>query len=203
MPRLFGFMSISYNPARSRHTRLVAMKSLTSIFLFLVAVTFSTPSPATGQAENQAAASPLAPIAFFTTREWTAKLPDRPDGTKISIHARFTWAENHQAIRISNQFIVNGKPMPYIDGLYAWNPPKHVIQFWYADAEGNLSEGTVRGVDGKLVHEFQENHKDGKVESFVARVTPLANGGGWDNEILARGEGGLTPVVSVRYLADK
>jgi hypothetical protein len=93
--------------------------------------------------------------------------------------------------------------MPYIDGLYVWNPQKNAIVFWYADAEGNLSEGTVAVSEGKLVHEFQEIHVDGKVESFVARVIPLASDRGWDNEILARKEGALTPVVKVQYLADK
>lgn len=31
------------------------------------------------------------------------------------IHARFTWTENRQAIRISNQFVTDGKPAPYVD----------------------------------------------------------------------------------------
>ena len=197
-------MSIFYNHIGRRRSRLEGMKSFASplIHSLVVAVAMSC-VVAEPLGKNAASTSPLAPLAFFTNHEWTAKLPDGPDGKTVSIHARFTWAENHQSIRISNQFIVNGKPMPYIDGLYVWNPQKKIIMFWYADAEGNLSEGTVTLSEGRLVHEFQEMHGDGKVESFVARVSPLANGGGWDNEILARKEGGLVPVVKVQYLADK
>jgi hypothetical protein len=179
------------------------MKSLTALFSHGLVLSLSAIGLAADSVPGPNPASPLAPLAFFTTHEWTAKLPDGPDGRKVSIHARFAWAENHQSIRISNQFIMNGKAMPYIDGLYVWNPQKRAIVCWYADAEGNLSEGTVTVSEGKLVHEFQEIHGDGKVESFVARVTPLADETGWDNEILARKGDGLVPVVKVQYLADK
>src|ERR1043166_7553523 len=100
--------------------------------------------------------SPLNPIAFLTLHEWDAKLPDSPDGKKVKIHAQFTWAQNRQAIRISNQFVKDGKPTPYIDGLYAWDPQQHAIVFWYVGADGALTKGTVKMEDGKLVHEFQE-----------------------------------------------
>jgi hypothetical protein len=181
------------------------MKSLTALFLswFVMSLTVAGLAADPAPSAPPVPASPLALLGFLTTHEWTAKLPDGPDGTKLSIHARFAWSENHHAIRISNQFIVNGTPTPYIDGLYVWNPQKGAIVFWYAGADGNLSEGTVKMSDGKLVHEFQEMHGDGKVESFVARVTPLADAAGWDNEILARKEGGLTPVANVRYVPDK
>src|SRR6202043_3046673 len=81
----------------------------------------------------------LEPIAFLTAHEWDARLPDSPDGKKMKIHAQFTWAQNRQAIRISNQFVTDGKASPYIDGLYAWDPQQHAIAFWYVDAKGSLS----------------------------------------------------------------
>ena len=150
-------------------------------------------SPAT------APSSPLAPLAFFTAHEWDAKLPDSPDGKKMSIHARFTWAENRQAIRISNQFMIDGKPAPYIDGLYYWNPEKRALMFVYTDAKGGLYEGTVRLEGDKLVHEFQEIHADGKTDLLLARVTPHGTES-WDNAIFARKDGALTPLVQVQYL---
>src|SRR6202040_1924206 len=106
--------------------------------------------------ESATTPASLGPIAFLTTHEWDAKLPDSPDGKKMKIHAQFTWAQNRQAIRISNQFITDGKAKPYIDGLYAWDSQQHMIVFWYVDAAGSLSKGTVKVEDGKLVHEFQE-----------------------------------------------
>jgi hypothetical protein len=147
----------------------------------------------------KAPAAPLAPLAFFTAHEWDAKLPDSPDGKKMSIHARFTWAQNKQAICISNQFVIDGKPLPYIDGLYFWNPEKRAIMFVYSNAEGGLFEGTVRIEEGKLVHEFQEIHPDGKIDQLLARVTPHDTDS-WDNAIFARKDGALTPLVQVQYL---
>jgi hypothetical protein len=169
-------------------------------FLLGIGVAAIAASPARGQtpAPTPTASSRLSAIAFFTAHEWDAKLPDSPDGKKMKIHAVFTWAQNRQAIRISNQFVTDGKASPYIDGLYAWDPRQHAIVFWYVDAKGSLTTGTVKMEDGKLVHEFQETQADGKTSSFVARVTPQGDRA-WENEILARKENGLVPIVKVRY----
>src|SRR5450432_2885305 len=166
--------------------------------LFLIAASLSVLICAEAQAAEPTTAASLSPLAFMTTHEWDAQLPDSPNGKKMKIHAVFTWAQNGQAIRISNQFVTDGKPMPYIDGLYAWDPRRHAIAFWYVDAEGSLSQGTVKMEDGKLVHEFQEVHGDGKSADFTARVTPHGDAG-WENEILARKPDGLTPIVKVHY----
>jgi hypothetical protein len=143
-------------------------------------------------------AEQLKPIAFLTGHEWEAKLPDSPDGKKKKIHARFTWSQNRQAIRISNEIAIDGKASPYIEGLYAWDPQQRVIVFWYVDAKGSLTKGTVKSEDGKLTHEFQEAEPDGKTADYVARVTPYGNEA-WDNEIFARKGEELTPLVKVRY----
>lgn len=140
----------------------------------------------------------LSPLAFLTAHPWDAELPAAPDGKKMKIHAIFSWAQNHQAIRISNQFVTDGKAMPYIDGLYAWDARQHAIVFWYVGADGNLSEGTVKVEDGKLIHQFQEIHRDGTTADFVARVTPHGNDA-WDNEIFASKGGALAPIVKVHY----
>jgi hypothetical protein len=149
-------------------------------------------------AQTSTTPAELQPIAFLTTHEWEAKLPDSPEGKKKKIHARFTWSQNHRVIRISNELVTDGKASPYIDGLYAWDPQERVIVFWYVDARGSLTKGTVKMEDGKLAHEFQETEPDGKTAGYVARVTPLGNEA-WDNEIFARTANGLTPLVKVRY----
>jgi dipeptidyl aminopeptidase/acylaminoacyl peptidase len=156
--------------------------------------------PVCGQTPTPAPPASLNPIAFLTAHQWDAKLPDSPDGKKMKIHAQFTWAQNRQAIRISNQFVTDGKPSPYIDGLYAWDPKQKAIVFWYVDAKGSLSTGTVKMEGGKLVHEFLETQPDGKTAAYVARVTPQGDRA-WENEILAWKDNALVTVVKVRYEA--
>ena len=168
--------------------------------VMLVGATLFAVLPLNGQTPAASLPAELGPIAFLTAHEWDARLPDSPEGKKRKIHAQFTWTQNRQAIRISNQFVTDGKPSPYIDGLYAWDPQQHVIVFWYVDAKGSLSTGTVKVEDGKLVHDFQETQLDGKTATFVARVTPQGDRA-WENEILARKENTLTAIVKVRYEA--
>jgi dipeptidyl aminopeptidase/acylaminoacyl peptidase len=175
------------------------LKSLPKLFVVIASTGLATIN-AGGQTPASSSPAPLFPIAFLTSHEWDAKLPDSPDGKKMKIHAVFTWAQNRQAIRISNQFVIDGKGTPYIDGLYAWDPKQHAIVFWYVDAKGSLSTGMVKLEDGKLVHEFQETQPDGKTAAFVARVTPQGDRA-WENEILARKENTLTTIVKVRYEA--
>jgi hypothetical protein len=204
-PGLFAQqMSISYNHLTASTARIRFMNQTTiSKLLFVIAALVATTLQLQSQSPAPTAQSPLAPIAFLTAHEWDAKLPDSPDGKKVKIHAQFTWAQNRQAIRISNQFVKDGKPMPYIDGLYAWDPQQHVIVFWYVGADGAFTKGTVKTEDGKLVHEFQETQPDGKTADFIARVTPQGDQG-WENEIFARKEKDLRPIVKVHYaIADK
>jgi hypothetical protein len=171
--------------------------SVVLTLLFFVAVAACAQPPVAGEKESR-----LSPIAFLTATDWLAKLPKREDGKTIAIHAHFAWAENRQAIRVSNQFVIDGKPAPYIDGIYFWNPQTQTIEFVWSDAEGNLSRGSVTPADGKLVHDFQVTHSDGKSDSYVARVTPQSDGS-WTNEILAKKNGNLSPVVQVSYIPEK
>lgn len=153
-----------------------------------------------GQPSSSQPSPNLAPIAFLTAHEWEAQLPDTPVGKKKKIHAQFTWAQNGQAIRITNQFITDGQPSPYVDGLYAWDPRQRTIVFWYVGADGSLTTGTVKSEGTQLVHNFQQTEPDGKTAEYVARVTPHGTDS-WENEILSRGEKGLTSIIKVEYRA--
>jgi hypothetical protein len=184
-------MSISYNHSRRPAARLTAMKIIRVGLIGIVTlaaphVRAETPAPA------------LRDLAFLTAHAWNATLPDSPEGKKQHIHAEFTWTKNGQGIRVSNQFVTDGKASPYIDGLYAWDPHQRLIVFWYVDAQGGLTRGTVKVEGGQLVHEFQETSADGKTADFVARVTPHGEET-WENEIFARTDAGLKSVVKVRY----
>ena len=167
--------------------KVVALIGACAVALLCTHAQTSTPS-----------AVALESIAFLTAHEWDANLPDSAEGKKKKIHARFTWTQNRQAIRISNELVIDGKASPYIDGLYAWDPQQRVIAFWYVDAKGSLTKGTVKMEEGKLVHEFQEIESNGRTADYVSRVTPHGSEA-WDNEIFARKGNGLTPLVKVRY----
>jgi hypothetical protein len=56
------------------------MKSSTAFYSFSFAILGSALGLAADPVENKVPATPLAPLAFFTTHEWTAKLPEGPDG---------------------------------------------------------------------------------------------------------------------------
>ena len=103
-----------------------------------------------------------------------------------------------QAIRISNQFVIDGNPRPYVDGLYAWDPWQKAIVFWYVDPQAGLTIGTVQMEEGKLVHAFEEITADGKSAAYVAKVTPHGEAS-WENEIFVRRGNDLAPIVKVRY----
>jgi hypothetical protein len=192
-------MSIFYNHREWRGGRIRSMKQtqiskVAAVYgaCAIAAVFVHAETPATSTT------TALEPLAFLTTHEWDAKLPDSPEREKKKIHARFTWAPSRQAIRISNEIVIDGKASPYVEGLYAWDPQQKRIVFWYVDAKGGLTKGTVKIQAAKLVHEFQETESDGKTLEYVAKVTPHGNEA-WDNEIFARKGESLTPLVKVRY----
>ena len=194
-------MSIFYNHRAAQSGRMRSMKRM-QISKMVALIGAGAIAILCAHAQTSApSAVALEPIAFLTAHEWEAKLPDSPEEKKKKIiRARFTWTQNRQAIRISNELVTDGKASPYIDGLYAWDPRRRVIVFWYVDAQGCLTKGTVKMEQGKLVHEFQETEPDGRTADYVSRVTPHGNEA-WDNEIFARKGNGLTPMVKVRYEA--
>jgi hypothetical protein len=116
----------------------------------------------------------------------------------MKIHAQFSWSESRQAIRINSKFVTDGKARPYVEGFYAWDPQQRVIAFWYVDAEGSLTKGTVKIEGEKLVHEFEQIRGDGKSSMYVANVTPHGDQG-WENEISSRDGAELKSLVKVRY----
>ncbi len=193
-------MSIFYNNANRAPARVPGMRfTYICPVLLLNTVTFLSAQPTVSTMASPA----LSAIAFLTKHEWEAKLPESSDGKKIKIHAQFTWSQNGQAIRISNQFVTDGKTRPYLEGLYAWDPQQRAIVFWYVNAEGSLTKGRVKTEDGKLVHKFDQVTRDGKSSAFVANVTPQGEQA-WENEIFERLGSQLKPMVKVRYeIADQ
>jgi hypothetical protein len=171
------------------------IKHLTVSFAF-----FTLPMHAFSAESLAAPGEKLSPLAFLTAHEWEAKLPDSPDGKKLSIRAHFAWGENHQAIIFHSAFVTDGKLKPYVDGIYVWNPEKHAIAMIYSDGEGTLTDGTVQVKEGKLVHEFRQIHLDGKVDVYASQLTPQGTEK-WTNEIFAHKGDQLTKMVELQYVA--
>ena len=191
-------MSIFYN--RFAPVPISIPNIMKSLYLLRISLVLTLLGWTTLQAESPAGsnAAQLQPLAFLTAHEWQAILPDSGQGNKMKIHSHCTWSSNGQAIRIFSEFITDGRARPYIDGLYAWDPQQRVIAFWYVDAQGNLTKGTVKTEGATLTHEFEELSGDGKSAAYLANVTPHADDS-WDNEIFARNPEGLKPIVKVRY----
>ena len=169
--------------------------------LFLFAI-LSITSPVFPADSPDAPGARLGVLSFLTAHDWEAKLPDSPDGKKRSIHAHFAWAANHQAIVFNSAFVTDGKPMPYVDGMYVWNPQKNAIEMIYSEGDGTLTDGTVHAKDGVLVHEFRQMHPDGKIEEYVSHLTAQGTEK-WTNAIFARKGNALTKLVQVEYLPAK
>lgn len=172
--------------------------TLAAAFLAVTPARSDDPPAAPKTAAKEKATDPLEPLAFLAGGEWEAKLPAAPDGSQNSIIARFSWANNHKAIRISNSFSAAGKAQPYIDGLYTWHPGKHCLVFWYVDGGGSLYEGTVKPENGVLIHEFQITDAKGVTTEYTSKATP-DGASAWTNEIFSRKDGHLDPMVKVRY----
>src|SRR4051812_47617742 len=192
-------MSILYNCSRQARLTIWPMKPPLPLLFHIASVAFVlTTARAQTMSPGTSATSALSPIAFLTAHEWDAKLPDSPDGKKMKIHAQFTWSESRQAIRINSKFVTDGKARPYVEGFYAWDPQQRVIAFWYVDAEGSLTKGTVKSEGEKLIHEFEQIKGDGKSSTFLAKVTPEGDQS-WENEIFSRNGAELKLLVKVRY----
>src|SRR4051794_36950401 len=85
-------------------------------------------------------ATPLAPVASLVGGVWIADLPVQDGQAPTQLEARFTWAENKQAVRFNSAFIREGKTTPYTDGFYAWNAVKGKLAIYYTDSKGGLTE---------------------------------------------------------------
>jgi hypothetical protein len=118
------------------------------------------------------AAPPFAPIEFLVGGVWQGDLPPSPDGQAVRLESRYSWAENHQAIRFDSTWIVAGKRHPYASGLYAWDPAKKQLAVWYTDAAGSLGAGAVFPAGQSVQEDLTVTDGSGLAEAVRARFTP-------------------------------
>jgi hypothetical protein len=114
--------------------------------------------------------SPLEPVAWFVGGTWVSDVKDPQDGTTTHVENHITWAPNHAAIQFVTDF--NGKP--HYNGLYAYDPAKKTINFYYTSEEGQLTIGTATpDPDGTTLHqEFdvtQPNGNSNHIRSTIVR----------------------------------
>src|SRR6266481_3795682 len=86
--------------------------------------------------------SPLTQISWLTGGTWVAEVKDEK-GIATRIENRIRWSENGQLIKFITTFITHNKPEVHYEGIYAWDPAKKQISFWYTDSDGNLTQGSA------------------------------------------------------------
>ena len=165
---------------------------LTCLGLFAMAVSTVT-------AET---AMPLAPVASLVGGVWRADVPVKEGQAPLQLEARFTWADNQQAIRFSSAFVRAGKPAPYTDGFYAWNAAKGKIAIHYTDSQGGLTEGLVTNEAGVLINDLTVFEKNGEITPVRSRMTKVGDDT-FTNEIFLKKDGEWVSFVSVRYVRQK
>ena len=136
---------------------------LLSVFAINVAAQ-SQPTPA------KTAASPLDPVAWLVGGTWVSDVKDPEDGSVTHVENHITWAPNHQAIQFVTDF--NGKP--HYNGMYAYDPVKKTVGFYYTSESGQLTIGTATpDLDGKTLHQefdvMQPNGSTNHIRSTLVR----------------------------------
>ena len=144
------------------------------------------------------AASPFAPIEFLVGGVWQGDLPPSPDGQAVRLESRYSWAENHQAIRFDSTWIVAGKRHPYASGLYAWDPAKKQLAVWYTDAAGSLGAGAVIPTGQSVQEDLTVTDGSGLAEAVRARFTP-AGADGCQEDLFTLKAGQWEKLVTVLY----
>ncbi|MEO6003678.1 MAG: hypothetical protein ABIZ04_27140 [Opitutus sp.] len=147
-------------------------------------------------------ASPLAPVASLVGGVWRADVPVKEGQPPMQLEARFTWAENQQAIRFSSAFVRAGKPAPYTDGFYAWNATKGKLALYYTDSQGGLTEGLVTDEAGVLINDLTVFEKGGATTPVRSRMTKIGDDT-FTNEIFLKKDGKWAPFIMVRYIRQK
>ncbi len=59
----------------------------------------------------------------------------------LKIELRFSWTENHQAIRFDSAFVTKDQRKPYTSGLYAWDGAKGKLVIFYVNDDGDVTGG--------------------------------------------------------------
>jgi hypothetical protein len=127
----------------------------------------STHGQAPAPAADSTIAGELAPIAWMQGT-WIAQTTPPPGQVPIVIEQTVTAAVAGKALSFSTTF--NGKPQ--YQGLFAWDPGKKAIAFWYPSAQGEITAGTVSRAQDYYLWTFQVTSPNGMVTPFQVHIKP-------------------------------
>jgi hypothetical protein len=106
----------------------------------------------------------LKPMAFLAGHCWKGAFPG---GAQTDEHC-FTWLYGGRALRDTHVVRTPGKPDYAGETTYVVNPATKVVQFFYFENLGGLSQGVVESVPDGLV--FPATDYVGEGESMTYRV---------------------------------
>jgi hypothetical protein len=125
---------------------------------FAQAPTPSTPPTLTGE---------LAPIAWMQGT-WIAQTTPPPGQAPIVIQQTISMVLAGKALTFSTTF--NGAPQ--YQGLFAWDPGKKAIAFWYPSVQGEITSGTISREQDYFLWNFQVTQPNAMVTPFEVRIKP-------------------------------
>ena len=146
--------------------------------------------------------SPLNQIGWLTGGTWVAEVKDAQGVSATRIENRIRWSENKQLIKFATTFISHNKPEIHYEGIYAWDPAKKQISFFYADNDGNFTQGTAAMSGETLTQDFDifnTNGRNDKLRSLMVRDTPDS----YNWNVLAQKNGQWVELFHLRYTREK
>ncbi len=159
-----------------------------AVWVLLLGVTMLAQSP-----KNPA--NPLEPIAW-TVGDWHATATP-PDGRPVQINNHIYWSETRTAIFFLTRF--DGQP--HYSGMYAYDPGRKQISFWYVDEAGNFTEGVARPEGKRLVQDFTGTRADGSQQTLRSYLEPNAESTSYHWQVLR--DDNPKPLIELDYTRKK
>ena len=162
--------------------------SLVTLFLLTILIcAVAADSPKT-------AASPLEAIQWLVG-DWHA-VAKAPDGSVTQIDNHIYWSDTHTAIFFLTKF--NGQP--HYSGMYAYDPARKQIGFWYVDSEGQFSQGTATPHDMQLVQNFEISKLDGTTSILKSLVQRGPGDASYHWQVFRSDNTSNKPLVELDYI---
>lgn len=137
----------------------------------------------------------------LTGGTWVAEIKDE-QGTPMRIENRMRWSENGQLIKFITTFIAHNKPDVHYEGIYAWDPAKKQISFWYTDKDGNLTQGTAAMSGETLTQDFDISNVGGRVDKLRS-VIVRDGSDAYNWNVSAPKDGKWAELFHLRYAREK